>query len=334
MQEREICDRAFSWFHAAISAWHNAHFRYRDGRADNGGVEFEAALGVAQHYGLPTFLVDWTWDPMVALAFAMGKLRPGGKGTVFVRDFGDGREPGRSYNVLLPPPMARRVWRQRGLFSWSTVPPEDLDRTMVRQIDGGLSNALADVSFYRRVTFPVSEEDIAWAQQYHSELMENELEGIEYLTQWSREAALNGAIGSAQPSVFTLEDLEERCQKSQLDFPQILVDPDLFSSTEDVTLTMDYLDSFSVQRNYQNGSVAYFIPFLLTATVGMPFLNWTATPNALPIEDARAEILFDENGHPRQCEWHNSLRRLKAFSEAYPELESQLLIPRPSSKAQ
>lgn len=278
--------------------------------------------------------MDWTWDPLIALAFAMAKLRPGEKGTVFVRDFGDGTRPTSSYNVLLPPPMAKRGWRQRGLFSWFTVPPENLENPMVRAIDGGLSRALADVSFYRRITFPASRTDIIWAQQYHSELMENELHGIEYLAQWSRDAARNGAIGPVHLHVLTFDDFEDWCQRFELGLPELLVDADRFVSTEDVTLTMDYLDSFAVRRSGQTGSVAYFIPFLLTATVGMPFLNWTTTPNVQPLGDQRAEVFFDEDGSPRSQEWRNRLRYLELFGKTEPELATQMTIPRPGSTLQ
>ena len=106
--EQTLRNSARVAFHAALSAWHNTYFRYADSTLhDFGGVELWAAIGAAQHYGLGTFLIDWTWDPLVAIAFALEGLSPGETGAVYLCNW-DPLERS-AHTVNLAPPFLKRV---------------------------------------------------------------------------------------------------------------------------------------------------------------------------------------------------------------------------------
>ena len=325
--ERLEWNRAFTWFHAAISVWHNTYFRYRNGSVDACGVEHDAALGVAQHYGLPTCLVDWTWDPLVAMAFAMAELEPGEQGVVFVRDFGDGREPTRSYNVHLPATFVQRAWYQRGCFAWHPVPPESFRDPVVRTIDGGLSEARTDVRHYRRLTFSACYADIKWAREHRNVLMRDEAPWIGDLAKWSRDAAQRGAQGPTHPQVSDMKGLRARCQSCGLEIPGFNVETCDSAATENVSLTMDYLDQMAAIRDPRDGRIKYYIPFLLTACAGMPWYSWVNSPNDQASGDPRAEV-FTEGGVRRVGYWHEDLRKLKALGQVVPVLVDAMLVLR------
>jgi hypothetical protein len=77
---------------------------------------------LAQHYGLPTNLVDFTFDPRVALAFAVGDTEevgagpePHAYGVVFFVSFSKLCLSGR-FALAFPPVQARRLFRQSGFF--------------------------------------------------------------------------------------------------------------------------------------------------------------------------------------------------------------------------
>ena len=220
-EERIEYDRAFVWFHAAVSAWHNSFFRNHNGELAEGGVEHEAAMGVAQHYQLATFLVDWSWDPLVAVAFAISGLQEGEKGAAYFRDFGNGLD--RNHNFLLPPQFAKRVWRQRGFFSWHPVSPEDRDDHIVNMIDGGRNRFLRAASNYHRVVFPVGRADILWAKDKYKELMAEETPRLSHLSKWCLQAIRQGAsrIGPLLAQHTTLERFTRLCTRANLDLPEI-----------------------------------------------------------------------------------------------------------------
>lgn len=80
-------------------------------------------LAIAQHYGVPTPLVDFTFDPFVALFFASGESTgafkdsavPAGHAVVYVTSLLKLAAVGKP-RMHFPPLPARRLYRQYGLF--------------------------------------------------------------------------------------------------------------------------------------------------------------------------------------------------------------------------
>jgi hypothetical protein len=83
------------------------------------------ALSLAQHYGLSTCLLDFTWNPYVAAYFAIrdhiGKKSLGGSACVWIVDDANllvrGHDPRHSLEIVIPPASDNRTMQaQEGLF--------------------------------------------------------------------------------------------------------------------------------------------------------------------------------------------------------------------------
>lgn len=73
--------------------------------------------GAAQHYQIPTDLLDWTIDPFVSVWFAhQGEYAPHTKGRVYMVNL----EHEAKVKIVLPPPFVKRLYRQRGFFHYTT----------------------------------------------------------------------------------------------------------------------------------------------------------------------------------------------------------------------
>jgi hypothetical protein len=90
-------------------------------------------LVVAQHHGLPTRLLDWTTNPLVACFFAVSGASRDQDGIIYahaveerdiVRDGNVGPFDIEDVCFLLPSALAPRVASQRGLFSVHAMPNE------------------------------------------------------------------------------------------------------------------------------------------------------------------------------------------------------------------
>ena len=106
----------------------------------------------------------------------------------------------------------------------------------------------------------------------------------------------------------------------------------LASATENVSLTMDYLDQMAVRRDQHDGHIKYYTPFLLTACAGMPWNSWVNSPIDQASGDPRADV-FTAGGGRRVDDWNQDLKKLKLFSKLKPELEDVMLILRPDPNA-
>lgn len=89
-------------------------------------------LAVAQHHGLPTRLLDWTWSPLVAAFFAVEEAGAKGDAGIYAWHKPEAVNINKEYkpfNVnsvrfFEPPHIARRIPAQNGLF---TIHPSPAD---------------------------------------------------------------------------------------------------------------------------------------------------------------------------------------------------------------
>ena len=100
----------------------------------------EVFVAVAQHYGIATDLLDFTYDPSVAIYFASHgrKKNEHQRAVVYFLLTPEARKMGM--RILLPPPPADRVYVQRGLF-----------------LKGTRASLLRLRQTCRRITFPLDE---------------------------------------------------------------------------------------------------------------------------------------------------------------------------------
>lgn len=78
-------------------------------------MDKEVYLAAAQHYGMKTYLLDFTTDPDVAVKFAAGdKASDDGYASILILAVENAEE--NELSVILPPPFIRRLHLQRGLF--------------------------------------------------------------------------------------------------------------------------------------------------------------------------------------------------------------------------
>lgn len=74
----------------------------------------ESYLALAQHYGIPTKLIDFTTDPSVAIWFADHTNEKDCEASVYLLPLESAKRNG--LRITLPPPLGDRLYLQNGLF--------------------------------------------------------------------------------------------------------------------------------------------------------------------------------------------------------------------------
>jgi hypothetical protein len=179
---------ANAWFHVALQIWTDANFGFRgeawlnrNYRLDSSEIET-----LAQHYEIGTELVDWTWDPTIAICFAAHRLETESadceqaRGRVMLRTI----DPESNEQALLAPTFARRIWHQKGLFQRQ---PDPSKMSVIRRELPGLGDLVAArqlVSSYPSIVFSCSISEKATAVERIRELL-SEDDPLLPLAEWA-----------------------------------------------------------------------------------------------------------------------------------------------------
>jgi hypothetical protein len=104
----------------------------------------DAFIGAAQHYGLPTWYLDFSVDPLSAAFFASDNAREGDDAAIYWLSLEEAVRHGAK--LVLAPFWVERVYAQLGCF---------LDRSVLMNLPG-IRDELADQCY--RIVFPASHE--------------------------------------------------------------------------------------------------------------------------------------------------------------------------------
>jgi hypothetical protein len=303
--ERKESLHAAEWLRVALQVWNDENVAYPAmGESVPFWIDSLEVEAVAQHYGLGTALVDWSWDPMVALVFAVASCSLGEKAAVIIRDIDkDSRE-----QVLLPPAYVTRLWRQRGLFQ------RHGDPGVLSQIASSYKNlatfaeARLSAESYLRIVFQPTPDEIEFARHLHEDLM-RETSPLGELARWSIEVA---STMCAIPRVSlrcapTRKDLQEICDSHSLPpFP-------LHSTRscgrvqpfEELTTILGYIDCLALRS--VDGRLGYDVSALATFAEGYSMRGTLARAAAMQAAKLAAVLpVMEDPGYYRAAAKHGA----------------------------
>ena len=81
---------------------------------ENRNLDVQLALATAQHFGIPTSLLDWSTDPFVAVRFAAQSPNCVANAVVYVLPLDVANNIGGRF--YMPAPFLKRLYVQRGFF--------------------------------------------------------------------------------------------------------------------------------------------------------------------------------------------------------------------------
>ncbi len=188
-EDRHLQWHVQGWFHIVAARWTKNTFGWTKRPEFWLGLDWRDSEAIAQHYGLGTRLIDWSWDPLVAFAFATAGVPvsddPGPNATVLLRTISKESQD----QIILPPTGAKRVWKQVGLFQSHSAPPEDLINPTLAAL--GIQAIVLDraqVQSYPRIVYNVEAAASEWARSIARELLSEQPPFGEFV-QWSLDAA-------------------------------------------------------------------------------------------------------------------------------------------------
>lgn len=255
--------QAKAWLHVAIELWIEENFKWIIKPHGNFRIDERDTLTIAQHYGIGTILIDWTWDPLNALSFAMHGEQEPSEGVVLIKT--QLKDTPHISGPLLPPTFAHRIWKQRGVFQCFTSPPEDFEDLAAQQLSvNRFLKVQTTIAYYFRIIFPIDQTSVEWARARYETIM-TDGGPLEELTKWAVEAATLTKHGPPTALCYDhrRDEFEITMNKLGLPLPSPLNKAAPKSVLEDIESTLDYCDVMALRKRgdqwgYDLGALVVF----------------------------------------------------------------------------